>query len=59
MSELESLQKMGLAGWPLVAAIGIVCISFVAWWNGRWPWTGLITKNYYGKRRRNEEEDED
>lgn len=58
MFELESLQKMGLQGWPLVVAIGIICASIVAFWTGNWPWTGMIDKsthNYYN----GEEKDED
>lgn len=57
MFELDSLSKMGLQGWPLVAGIAIVVVGFVSWWNGEWPWQGIINHNHYhGKK--NEEDDE-
>jgi hypothetical protein len=62
MFELDSLAKMGLQGWPLVAAIAIVCFSIVAWWNGDWPWTGVInmsTHNYYNGEEKDESEEKD
>jgi hypothetical protein len=43
---LETLAELGLQGWALVAAIGIVCTSVVALWNGDWPWQGIVQKNY-------------
>jgi hypothetical protein len=43
---LETLAELGLQGWPLVAAIAIVCTSVVALWHGEWPWQGIIKKNY-------------
>jgi len=59
MFEIDELAKAGLQGWPLVAAIGIVCVCFVAWWNGDWPWSGIITHNHYhGKDEETEENDE-
>jgi hypothetical protein len=54
----ESIKELGLTGWPAVAGIAIICFSIVAFWTGRWPWTGIVTKNYYGKRRRNEEDED-
>lgn len=62
MFELDSLAKMGLQGWPLVVAIGIVCVSFVAWWNGSWPWTNLVDKsihNYYNGEEKDDENGEE
>lgn len=45
MFDLETLTKMGLTGWPLVAAIAVVSVCFVSLWIG-WPWDGIIQKNY-------------
>ncbi len=59
MFELEALSKMGLQGWPLVGAIGIVCVSFVAWWTGEWPLTHLIDKSTHNYYNDEEKEDED
>ena len=58
MFDIDELGKMGLQGWPLTVAIGIICVSFVAWWHGEWPWKGIVDKsthNYYN----GEEEDDD
>lgn len=52
MLELEELQKMGLAGWPLVGAIAVVGLTVALWWHG---WPEFITHHHY----HNDEETED
>lgn len=44
MFNIENLAKLGLQGWPLVAAIGLVVGGVVSFWQG-WPWEGIIVIN--------------
>lgn len=45
MIDINILKELGLTGWPAVAAIAVICVSFVSWWIEKWPWEGIVDRS--------------